>query len=243
MRSPMACRCLFVAVALGSMCRPLCAQLQSPLEPIADELEPTRRVVYKTVDDRKLCLHIFEPKGHRARDRRPVFLAIHGGGWSGGTARKSYSLADYFSRLGMVGVSLEYRLVDHRAGTTVFDCVRDGRSAVRYLRHHAEALGIDPNRMVVSGSSAGGHVAVGTALFDGVDDVDDDPSIACRPDVLVLYYPVIDTSVHGYGQKKIGPRWREISPVHHVKSGLPPTILFHGTADTVTPAYSPETFG
>jgi len=51
----------------------------------------------------------------------------------------------------------------------------------------------------------------------------------------VLYYPVIDTSAGGYGQKKIGRRWQRLSPVDNVKPGLPPTILFHGTADTVTP--------
>ncbi|GAG30211.1 unnamed protein product, partial [marine sediment metagenome] len=105
----------------------------------------------------------------------------------------------------------------------------------RYLRRHAEQLGIDPHRIVVSGSSAGGHVAVGTALLGGIDEASDDVSVSTRPDALVLYYPVIDTSEQGYGQKKIGARWRELSPVDHVTAGLPPTIIFHGTADTVTP--------
>jgi len=137
--------------------------------------------------------------------------------------------------LGMVGVSLEYRLMNSRQGTTVFDCVRDGRSAVRYLRAHAAELGIDPQRIAVGGGSAGGHVAAGTALFDGVDEDGEDTSVSCMPDALVLYYPVIDTSENGYGQKKIGERWRELSPVDNVKAELPPTIVFHGTGDTVTP--------
>jgi len=211
------------------------AELTRPLAPIAAKLEPTHKVVYKTVNGRSLHLHIFEPDGHRATDCRPMFLAIHGGGWTGGNARKFYPFADHFARLGMIGVSLEYRLRSPRLGTTVFDCVKDGRSAVRYLRSHASDLGIDPQKIVASGGSAGGHVAAGTALFDGVDEGGEDASVSCMPNALVLYYPVIDTSQHGYGQKKIGERWQELSPVDNVKPGLPPTIVFHGTGDTVTP--------
>lgn len=227
--------CLLVAVIFTTACESASAQLPRPLKPIADRLRPTRRVVYKTVGDRKLHLHLFEPEGHQPTDRRPVFLTIHGGGWTGRDARQFYPFAEYFSRLGMLGISLEYRLMNRDTGTTVFDCVQDGRTAVRYLRRHAAELGVDPNRIVVSGGSAGGHIAAGTALFDAIDAAGDAKLISCRPDALVLYYPVIDTSEKGYGQKKIGERWRELSPVAHVKPGLPPTIIFHGTADTVTP--------
>jgi acetyl esterase/lipase len=211
------------------------AELTRPLEPIAAKLEPTRKIVYKTVNGRSLHLHVFEPDGHQSTDRRPVFLAIHGGGWTGRSARYFYPFADHFARLGMVGVSLEYRLMSPRQAATVFDCVKDGRSAVRYLRAHASELGIDPQKIVASGGSAGGHIAAGTALFDGVDEEGEDTSVSCMPNALVLYYPVIDTSQNGYGQKKIGPRWQELSPVDNVKPGLPPTIVFHGTGDTVTP--------
>ena len=96
-------------------------------------------------------------------------------------------------------------------------------------------LGIDPDRIAVSGGSAGGHIAAGAALFDTVNETSDDLTVSCRPDLLILYYPVIDTSKDGYGQAKIGKRWRELSPVEHVKPKLPATLLLHGTADTVTP--------
>jgi acetyl esterase/lipase len=203
------------------------------LRPAAARLEPDRKVVYKTVGDRKLHLHAFEPKDG-AKKRRPVFVIIHGGGWTGGEPRKFYTVAEHFARRGMVGISLEYRLMNAKTGTTVFDCVRDGRSAVRYLRQHAAGLGIDPDRIVVSGGSAGGHVAVGTALLQ-FDEPGEDASISSVPNGLVLLNPVIDTSKAGYGQIKIGQRWRDLSPVHQVGSGLPPTIVFHSTKDTVTP--------
>jgi acetyl esterase len=226
---------LGVVAILGVAAQPLLAELPRPLEPIAAQLQPTRRLVYKTVNDTNLHLHIFEPKGHSSADQRPVFLAIHGGGWVSGSAKKFYPFANHFSQLGMVGISLEYRLLKKKTGTTVFDCVKDARSAIRYLRSHAKELGLDPNRIVVAGGSAGGHVAAGTALFDGVDQASDDASISCRPDAMILYYPVIDTSEHGYGQQKIGELWRQLSPVDHVAPDLPSTIVFHGTTDTVTP--------
>ncbi|MCP4853338.1 MAG: alpha/beta hydrolase fold domain-containing protein [Fuerstiella sp.] len=216
--------------------------LVSVLPPIAQQVTLTRRAVYKTVGDRKLHLHIFEPERHRPTDRRPVFLAIHGGGWTGGNAPGFYPFAAHFAEEGMVGISLEYRLRNDRDGTTVFDCVRDVRSAVRWIRNNADSLGIDPARIVAMGGSAGGHLAVSTALFDRVNEESDQADVSARPDALILMYPVIDTSAEGYGQKKIGDRWRELSPVHNVRGELPPALIFHGTGDAVTPYVGAKTF-
>lgn len=211
------------------------SRLNRILGPIAETLKPTRRVVYKTIGKRKLHLHIFEPPGHRQSDRRPVFLAIHGGGWTGGNSRSFYPFAAHFAGHGMVGISLEYRLMNPKQNTTVFDCVRDARSAVRWIRENAQSLGIDPSRIVVMGGSAGGHLAVSTALFDQINEESDNQAILTRPAALILMYPVIDTSSAGYGKAKIGERWRDLSPLHNIKSGLPSTLIFHGTADAVTP--------
>jgi acetyl esterase/lipase len=216
--------------------------LISVLTPLAEKAKPTHRVIYKTVGDRKLHLHIFEPEGHQATDRRPVFLAIHGGGWTGGNAPGFYPFAEHFAEQGMVGISLEYRLRNASDGTTVFDCVRDARSAVRWLRENADDLGIDPAKIVAMGGSAGGHLAVSTALFDKVNEDSDPADVSARPDAMILMYPVIDTSANGYGQVKLGDRWRELSPVHNVRGDLPPALIFHGTADAVTPYVGAKTF-
>jgi acetyl esterase len=198
-------------------------------------LKPHKIVTYKTVGERELTLHIFQAEGFRTSDSRPAFVAIHGGGWVGGTPQRFYPYANALVDKGYVGFSVEYSLFDAKKGITVFDCVKDGRAAIRYIRTHAKELGIDPNRIAVSGGSAGGHVAAGTALFDGIDHADDDLSVSCRPDALILLFPVIDTSAKGYGMNRIGEKWAEISPVDRVKAGASPTLVFHGDADKTTP--------
>jgi acetyl esterase/lipase len=224
----------FALVAIATL-----AVAQAPrkqvIEELAAKLEPTRTVVYKSLAGRDLHLHLFEPAGHKPSDRRAAFVFIHGGGWTGGEPRRMYTYCDHFAKLGLMCASVEYRLLKKPEGTTPHDCVRDGRSAVRYLKQHAGELGLDPARIVVAGGSAGGHVAAGTALFDGTDNDGDDLAISPTPAALVLFYPVIDTSPEGYGNAKCGERWREISPVDQVRAGLPPTLVFHGTGDTVTP--------
>lgn len=208
---------------------------ERPLDAIADQLEPSTTVIYKTVDDRSLKLHIFNPAEHKTSDKRAAFITFHGGGWVNRNPRYFYPFANHFSKKGLVGISVEYRLHSKEADVSVFDCVRDARSAVRYVREHANELGIDPDKLIVSGGSAGAHLAAATAMFNEVNDSNDDLSVSTSPDLLVLYYPVIDTSVDGYGNEKIGDRWKELSPVDRVRSGMPPTLVLHGTGDEITP--------
>ena len=207
----------------------------------AAKLKPTRMMAYKKVGDRELHLRVFDPPNLKPGDKRPCFLSIHGGGWTGLSPRRQYPAAAHFANRGMVGICIEYRLLK-TGSSTVFDCVKDARSAVRYVRSHATELGIDPDKVIVNGGSAGGHLAAGTALFDGVDEETDDVSISCAPNALVLFFPVIDTSKEGYGMARIGGRWQELSPVHRVKAGVAPTIIFHGTADAATPFKGAQAF-
>lgn len=209
---------------------------------LAAQLEPTRQVVYKKIGDRELRLHIFEPANFKAGDKRPCFLTIHGGGWTGGTPRRQYPFAAHYAKLGWVGTSIEYRLHSSKTGVTVNDCVKDARSAVRYVRAHAAELGIDPQQLVINGGSAGGHLAASTALFDGMDAEGEDTKISTVPNALVLFFPVIDTSKEGYGNAKCGAQWQELSPLHRVKADAPPTLIFHGTGDTTTPFKGAKAF-
>ena len=218
---------------------------KKPLDYVAQlgvGLKPSRSIVYKKVGDRELVLHVFEPEGLKSSDRRPGYVVIHGGGWTGMGPERMFPFADHFAKRGMVAFSVQYRLASAKTGVTVFDCVKDARSAVRYVRTHAAELGIDPQKIIVSGGSAGGHLAAATAMFDGVNEETDDLKISPVPNALVLLFPVIDTSTEGYGNARIGERWQEISPRHQVRPGLPPTIVFHGTADPTTPFAGAKAF-
>ncbi len=206
------------------------------------ELSPTRVVTYKTAGERRLDLHLFEPQGHQPGDRRPCFLFIHGGGFVAGTPTIMYPLCDYFAKRGWVCSSMRYRFHKPEEGTTIFDSVKDARSAVRYLRKHAAELGIDADKLVAGGRSAGGHLAAATAIFQQINEDGEDFNVSSTPAALVLFSPVIDTSDEGYGQALLGERWRELSPRHQVRAGLPPTIVFYGERDTVTPVVGAKAF-
>ena len=133
-------------------------QLTILAEDPATDYTPDRTVVYKTASGVDLILHVFEPEGWQASDQRAAAVFFFGGGWSGGTPKQFYQHARALADRGMVAFSADYR-VKSRNKTTPFECVKDGKSAIRWVRAHAAELGIDPSMIVASGGSAGGHVA------------------------------------------------------------------------------------
>lgn len=208
----------------------------------AGELKPDRALVYKTVNGVKLKLHVFEPKGLKPTDQRSAIVFFFGGGWNSGEPKQFYQQAEALAKLGMVAFSAEYR-VRGRNKTTPFECVKDGKSAIRWVREHAAELGVDPNRIVASGGSAGGHVAVCTAVIEGCEEAGENLKVSSLPDAIILFNPVLDTTAKGYGAERFTPdRQTEISPCHHIRPGIAPTILFHGTKDATVPFENAERF-
>ncbi|EMI53506.1 alpha/beta hydrolase [Rhodopirellula sallentina] len=204
--------------------------------------EPDERVTYKTVGDVELQLHVFRPADPQPNGEAPAIVFFFGGGWNGGTPAQFYEQARRMADRGMVAFSADYR-VRSRQKTTPFECVSDGKSAVRWIREHAATYGIDPQKIVASGGSAGGHVAACTGVIETLDEPSENAAISSIPNAMVLYNPVIDTTAKGYGLKRVGEdRETEISPCHHVREGLPPTLILHGTKDTTVPFENAERF-
>ena len=215
-------------------------------------MEPTREVVFKTIKDVELKLYIFEPEGLKATDSRPAMVFFFGGGWTGGTPQQFYPQSKYLASRGMVAISAEYR-VKSRHGVTPFECVTDGKSAIRWMRANSDKLGVDPNRIVAGGGSAGGHVAACTGVIEGLDEPDEDTSVSSKPDALALFNPAlvmpwVDETTMSDEQRQ---RYKEmfgnrnptdISPYHHVTPGDPPTIILHGEADETVPIQTARMF-
>lgn len=205
-------------------------------------VKPDTSYCYKTTTQGKLMLDVFLPPMHKASGKRPVIVFFFGGGWATGAPSQFYQQARYFADKGFVAISADYRTFNKHK-TTPFECVKDGKSAIRWVREHAKELGIDAQKVVASGGSAGGHVAACTGLIKGYEEEGENRAISSVPNAMVLFNPVIDTCEKGYGIKKVGEeRKTDISPVHHVKKGIVPTIVFHGTADKTVPFENAERF-
>ena len=203
---------------------------------VAPGRTPDQQPVYKKTSQAELKLHIYLPKDWSAKDKRPAIVFFFGGAWTSGTPQQFYSKAEYFASRGMVAASADYR-VKSTHGVTPDKCVEDARSAMRWLRKNAADWGVDPDRLVASGGSAGGHLAACLALCDGPDDPADDLSVSPRPQAAVLFNPVVDLSSERVMARLSGADVdkaklvRQISPVEHLSKGAPPLILFYGTQD------------
>jgi acetyl esterase/lipase len=237
-------RSFAVSVAAAVLAAALCAgQAKKAVED--DGPKPDSKV-FKTTADAKgqkveLSLFIFNPANHKPADKRPVIVFFFGGGWVGGSPSQFYPQARHFAARGMVAICADYR-IKSKHDTTPFECVADGKSAIRFVRANAAALGVDPERVVASGGSAGGHVAACTGVVPGLDEKRDDAGVSSVPNVMVLFNPVLDTTPTGFGAKQLGDRAKEISPLHHVRAKLPPTLVLHGKADKTVPFTQAEAF-
>jgi len=202
--------------------------------------------VYKTIKRTKLKLNIYQPSNHQEGQSHSAIVFFHGGGWGGGHAWQFIPQCKYLAECGMVAMSAEYR-VRKRHGVTPFECISDAKSAIRWVRIHAKELGIDENRIAAGGGSAGGHLAACTALINDFDEPNEDLNVSSIPNALILFNAVLNVPevvpVHRKKVRKIlEKRAIEISPIHNVHKGAPPTIVFHGTADSNVPFHQATLF-
>jgi acetyl esterase/lipase len=215
----------------------LCVQLAHTIdtEPQPLELADSTAHVYKSVRGVDLRLHVFRAAAAKGGPGTPAIIFFFGGAWMVGSVTEMAAPAAYFAGRGATSILVDYR-VFCRNGVNIVDEVADAKSAVRWVRGHARELGIDPARIVASGGSSGGHLALSTAMFGELDEKTEDRSISSKPNLLVLFYPCVDETTPeevSYGGDAIGGHGREVSPLYHVAKGLPAIMIFQGTADSL----------
>lgn len=207
--------------------------LLTPLVLHAEDTPAVRTFSYKKTPQTNLELTVHYPSTWKKEDKRPAIVFFFGGGWTNGSIKQFESQAGYLASRGMVAVRADYR-IKSKHNVTPDACVEDAKSAIRWVRQHASELGIDPERIVASGGSAGGHLAACTALTPGLDAAGEDLSISARPNALVLFNPVL--CFEGVPQlmerikdnKELG---KQLSPTLHLTKDTPPALLFYGDQD------------
>lgn len=210
---------------------------------MANAAEPVgKKYVYKHAGDRELHLYVVEPD-EKSVAPRPACVLFHGGGWTGGAPSQFDTLAKHLAQRGMVAVQVEYRLLKKADKDPPTVCVQDAKSAMRWVRSHAVTLHVNPQQIAAGGGSAGGHLAAFVGMVAGHDDPQDDTSVSCRADALLLFNPVFDNGPDkGWGTARVGDRYPEFSPAHNITADDPPAIVFLGTADSLIPVAVAERF-
>ncbi|PTX61745.1 acetyl esterase/lipase [Kordia periserrulae] len=198
-------------------------------------------IEYKKIDTISLKLHIYKPFNFNPNTTYKCIVFFHGGGWSSGNHKAFKKHAQYLASRGLIAISADYR-IHNKHKTTPFDALEDAKSAIRFVRKHSKSLHIDPKMIAAGGGSAGGHLAAACGTIEGLEGQNEDLSISSKPNALVLYNPVYDNSKNGFGYRRMQGRHLEISPLHNISKGAPPTIVFFGTEDKTTPVASSKAY-
>ena len=210
---------------------------------VPESIEVVQDIVYKQVDSISLKLDIYKPKNLKAAT--PALIFIHGGGWSKGN-KSDYLpyLIDYANK-GYVTVTVSYRL----SGVATFPAaVQDVKCAVQWIRAHSKEYMINPDKIAVIGGSAGGHLAMMLAYSvknEFAGECPDSKSHKVQA-VVNIYGPTDLTTEYARNRGEclqfLGKSYQEspdlylaASPRTYISPDDPPTLIFHGTIDSLVP--------
>lgn len=222
---------LALLIPLGS----LALAATRPPETTPAELPGAETFVYRDGGPGPRRLFVVKPEGWRPGDQRAALMFYFGGGWTTGTPASSIGWARMAARLGMIGIAPDYR-TKGRNDTSPLASVADSRAALRWVQDHAQELGLDPARIAVGGNSAGGHVALWTAIAKAPPGSDEAESPRIKPAAMILFSTISDTTpLTGYTPERFGEHTLELSPIHQLEGRMPPILAFHGDADRLVP--------
>jgi len=242
-------RVLFLAIAVlvGSGPFPLWA---------AEDITLENNLTYATVGDVKLQLDLAKPA--TGKGPFPCIVFIHGGGWSGGNRHAYRTAIETAARKGYVAVTVSYRLTqpDPQTGqpkepfpAQIHDC----KAAVRWVRAHANEHQIDPQKIGVTGGSAGGHLSLLVGLTDAKDGLEGElgnggqssrVQAVCNvfgpTDMPVLFqstpavYGLVKALCNGTLEEQPA-MYKAVSPVTYISKDDPPVLTLHGSDDKLVP--------
>lgn len=252
----------FGAVALVGLLIPAAAMGQTGetatdrwVDYAAGEYEILPNITYAVASNTELKLDLYLPKNRNAP--RPVVVLFHGGGWVAGQKERNVLQLLPYLRLGWAAVNVEYRIARNAlAPAAVEDC----RCALRWVHYRARQYGFDLSRIVLTGSSAGGHLALIAGFLPDQSPFDrqcatEDPvrwRSAEEPRMhvaaIVNWFGITDVAelVEGPNAKHYAIEWfgsmsdrlplaRDLSPLSYIRSGLPAVITIHGDQDDIVP--------
>lgn len=212
----------------------------SPGESLIDRskqlLDSAQEHSYKETDDGvDLKAYVFSPP-EPATQLRTALIFFFAGAWDKGVVAQFAPQAMHFVDRDAVSILVEYRISSVH-GSNPLDSMSDARSAIRWARYNAEALGIDSRRIIAIGGSGGAQLALSSAMISDVADDPSDPNISCVPDGVILFSAAADTSKKGFGHEHFlnANDANRANPAKHVAKNLPPMLFLHGAADRIIP--------
>ncbi len=176
---------------------------------------------------------------------RPAVLFIHGGGWIEGDRSQLRGYGILLARLGFVCMCNSYRLSNESIWPAQ---IQDVNCAIRYLRANATDLGLDPDRIGVSGNSAGGHLSLMAAatnydqIFEGEggsNEVSSEIKAVCAiyPPTTIRQLEMLNPLENAFlmlmGKEANKEDYDKASPLNYVTEDYPPCMLIHGSTDSV----------
>jgi len=200
-------------------------------------LDLAREYEFKeTEDGTRLNAYVYTPPGE-PRELLPTIIFFANSLWDNMNVTQFGPQCMHFAERGAVTILVEYRTKSVH-GTSPLEAMADARSAIRWIRYNADALRVDPTRVVAAGGSGGAQMVLAAAMIPGVADDPNDANISCVPDALVLFSPVVDLAAKGASHLSRFPSLEDANrsnPVRYIGKHLPPTVIFHGTEDRIIP--------
>jgi acetyl esterase/lipase len=193
-------------------------------------VEPGKKFVYKQSGGKPQELEVYFPANwDAAKSKVPGVILFHGGHWTGGDLDQFRYACKYFASRGLVAATANYRMIplEDRGALPAGEshkraCITDAKSAIRWMKQHAAELGLDPQRLITGGGSAGGHISVLATTNPNLND----PGDSTEFDTRVVAYLLFNPALHGDDNPD-----REVDAIQHIKANLPPSILFFGDQD------------